>query len=116
MKKNISIIEQSGRLYGSELSLLDIIIGLDKTQYEIEVIIPKKCDFMLVLSKHGIKTYEFLRINFLKQVNTLRFYSYSRIILHWLIKRPDLIYINQAGILRGVAFCNIFYNIKNFWI
>ena len=91
--------------------MLDIIIGLDKTQYEIEVIIPKKCDFMLVLSKHGIKTYEFLRINFLKQVNTLRFYSYSRIILHWLIKRPDLIYINQAGILRGVAFCNIFYKV-----
>ncbi len=108
MKIKISAVEPSGQEYGSELALLDILTGLDKNKFHAEVIIPKGCSFRKRLDSVNVLGLELLQIDLFKGRNINRPLSYARIILHWIINKPDVIMINQAGILRGMAFCNAF--------
>jgi len=104
---SICAIEPSGRQYGSELALLDILVGLDKDRFVAYVILPKDGTFRERLLESKIPFLEFLRIDLQTSQNVQRVFSYSRIILHWLVCRPDVILVNQAGILRGIAACNM---------
>lgn len=107
MSIKVCVIEPAGQEYGSELVLMDILRALDRNKFNLEVIIPKKCSFKRRLNQYNISELELLYINLYKGRNVWRPLSYTRIILHWIFNRPDLIIVNQAGILRGTALCNL---------
>lgn len=105
----LSAIEPSGQQYGSELALLDILVGLDKDRFVSEVILPKGGTFGDRLAESKIPFFEFLRIDLQTGRNVQRAFSYARILVHWLVSRPDVILVNQAGILRGIALANLVF-------
>lgn len=107
MPIKICAIEPAGQQYGSELALLDILIGLDRTRFSTEVILPKGSSFRRRLIEFNVPALEFLRIDLSTGRNVRRLISYARIILHWIVNPPDVILVNQAGILRGIALCNL---------
>lgn len=107
MPITICAIEPAGQQYGSELALLDILMGLDRARFATEVILPEGCSFRKRLADSNIPFLEFLRIDLQAGRNIQRPFSYARILFHWLVDRPDVILVNQAGILRGIALCNL---------
>lgn len=106
---SICAIEPSGQQYGSELALLDILVGLAKDRFNSYVILPKDGTFRVRLAESKIPFFEFLRIDLQSGRNVQRAFSYARIFLHWLTNRPDVILVNQGGILRGIALCNFLF-------
>jgi len=99
----ISVVEPSGLLYGSELALLDILDGLERSDFRIEVILPRRAPFAELLSKAGIAFRQVLWAGSWRQPRWKKLCSYLRLARIWLRDRPSLIYVNQGGILRPVA-------------
>jgi glycosyltransferase involved in cell wall biosynthesis len=98
----ISVIEPSGRLYGSEYCLLDVIRGLKGADYEWQVILPLGHGFDELLRKDGIEVCGGL-VSDLHKVSRWR-----KLVVYWAMRRqlamaaPDVVYLNQAGMLRAV--------------
>ena len=99
----ISIIEPAGELYGSELCLLDILQGLDPTLYDVEVVIPRGRPFAKRLEEAGILCYSWLTPMGHQRAKFCKVADYLKLAHHWRSHRPDLIYINQGGILLPIA-------------
>ena len=97
----VAVIEPSGRLYGSEYCLLDIIDGLPGKEYEWQVFLPRDAGFDQFLLDRRISC-QFLIPRNLGSLSILRkALVYFRILWRlWQIK-PDIIYVNQTGILRS---------------
>jgi len=102
--KNILIIEPSGNLYGSEMVLLDIITNVSPDKYDFTILLPSEKPFTKLLKEHGFKTIEHLNINSLAK----KIISYFRLIHIVLNKKPDLIFVNQAGIQKIVSLISFF--------
>lgn len=99
----ISIIEPSGHLYGSELALLDILEGLDPSVFRPEVILPYGTPFAAKLSKFGVANLCLLPPDMLHRSKMSKAWNYLQLAWHWQRTKPDLVYINQGGILRPVS-------------
>jgi len=99
----ISIVEPSGGLYGSELALLDILERLETSAFQTEVILPRHASFGERLQKKGVASRALLWPKAHTQSRLKKLFSYFCLARLWLRQRPDLIYINQGGILRPVA-------------
>ncbi len=97
--KKIIIIEPSGNLYGSEMVLLDILKNLNRNKYDISIILPNSSPFCNILDKYNIKYYDILNIK--NSIQKLK--SYIKLYKIIKLKKPDLIFINQAGIQRIVS-------------
>ena len=96
-------IEPSGRLYGSEYCLLDIIDGLSRTRFSWRVCLPQGAGFDQLLIKRGIPC-EFLLPSHLGRLPRWRkLLVYAKVF--WRLKqlKPDLLYVNQTGSLRAAA-------------
>jgi glycosyltransferase involved in cell wall biosynthesis len=100
---NMSIVEPSGSLYGSELSLLEILSGLSKGAFLPEVILPVNAAFSPYLKEANVPHLAYLRHPAHSRSRIGKLWSYLRIARHWSRKKPDLIYINQGGILRPIS-------------
>jgi len=101
---NITAIEPSGNLYGSEFCLFDIIEGTRQTGMDWQVILPPEGGFAKLLEDHGIPTWKILRSSLHTRSRLERFFVYHRL-RRWVLKsRPEVVYLNQAGMLRGVNF------------
>lgn len=101
--KKILVIEPSGNLWGSEMVLLDIMRNVDLKKFSFSVVLPPKSLFTEVLHTQGIEAVEILDIS-----NPLRkLTSYLKI--HGLIRKtkPDLIFINQAGIQKVFSYMGL---------
>jgi len=98
----IAVIEPSGRLYGSEFCLLDAIIGLIPRGFEWEVLLPPSQGFDELLRQKGIATWAGMVADLHKLSRWRKFKIY------WILRRrlagsgADLVYLNQAGMLRAV--------------
>lgn len=99
----ISVVEPSGQLYGSELALLDIIERLNRSKFQVEVILPRNASFDAPLRKAGVPSFHFLPARIQHSSRWNKSWSYLRVAWHWKQQRPNLIYVNQGGILRPVA-------------
>jgi len=98
--KNILVIEPSGLLYGSEMVLLDILTNTDPEKYSFTVVLPETNTFSELLNKHEIKHVELLNISStLKKIKT-----YSKLFLYIKQNKPDLIFVNQAGIQKVISY------------
>jgi glycosyltransferase involved in cell wall biosynthesis len=99
--KKILVIEPAGKLYGSEMVLFDILKNIaNKQEFRWHVVLPPNSDFSSKLLEIDITHDEFLNIH--KGIFN-KFISYWKLFFHLCFNRYDLIYINQAGILRSVA-------------
>jgi glycosyltransferase involved in cell wall biosynthesis len=99
----IAVIEPSGRLYGSEYCLLDIIDGLPKDRFSWRIVLPKGRGLDRLLLDRGIDC-EFLVPSYPGSLSQgKKMGAYAKII--WRLKqiKPDLLYVNQAGSLRAAA-------------
>ena len=98
----ISVIEPSGRLYGSEYCLLDVIRGLKGADYEWQVMLPLGHGFDELLRKDGVEVCGGL-VPDLHKISRWR-----KLRVYWTMRRqlamaaPDVVYLNQAGMLRAV--------------
>jgi len=99
----IAVIEPSGRLYGSEYCLLDIIDGLQRTQYSWHVFLPQGMGFDQILLDRGIDCELLLPRNLGELPIWQKSIVYGRILRRLHVLKPDLLYVNQAGSLRSAA-------------
>jgi glycosyltransferase involved in cell wall biosynthesis len=99
----VSIIEPSGLLYGSELALVDLLGGLDRARFEFEVILPNGSPLRARLEQIDVECYELLSRRHRRFPRLQRVVSYARILVHWMRHRPALVYVNQGGALRPIA-------------
>ena len=99
----VSVIEPSGRLYGSEYCLLDIIDGLPRKKYFWTVFLPKSEGFDQLLLDRGINCEFMVPGNLGKMAIWWKSLVYAKIL--WRLKaiKPDLLYVNQTGSLRSAA-------------
>lgn len=103
VKTRVSFVEPSGHLYGSELALLDILESLDPTLFQSEVILPYGTPFAAKLSQLGVASVCLLPPDMLHCSKVVKAWNYLRLAWHWRCAKPDLVYINQGGILRPVS-------------
>jgi glycosyltransferase involved in cell wall biosynthesis len=99
----VSVIEPSGQLYGSELALLDILEALDRSRFSVEVVLPVGSSFSERLGAMGAPVQELLRPMAHQASRLKKLLTYWRLADHWRRQRPDLVYVNQGGILRPIA-------------
>ena len=103
MTVSIAVIEPSGRLYGSEFCLLDIVTGLSDDRFNWRVFLPQGQGFDNLLAQHDVPC-EFLIPSNLGQLSALRkVLVYGRVLNRLRQLKPDLLYINQTGSLRAGA-------------
>jgi glycosyltransferase involved in cell wall biosynthesis len=96
----IAVIEPSGLLYGSEYCLLDILEGLPGSDFDWTIILPKGGGFDAILQERGYQCH-FLLTRFLHKVSRARkIIPYFQLYRFLQKNRPDVIYLNQAGLLR----------------
>jgi len=98
----VTALEPSGNLYGSEYCLLDIIEGT-RSRFEWEVILPGGGGFDDLLESKGIPAFRLLK----RDAHTLplsrKIPGYLRVRAHLSRTHPDVVYINQAGMLRSAV-------------
>src|ERR1035437_2733084 len=99
----VSIVEPSGLLYGSELAFLEILEALDRSRFSAEVVLPAGSPFSERLRAVGVPFLELLRPMAHRASRLKKLLTYWRLAEHWRLQRPDLIYVNQGGILRPIA-------------
>lgn len=99
----VVVIEPSGLLYGSEYCLLDILDGLSDRGVSWDVILPQGGGFDELLKKRRISC-QFILPRFLHRTPSFRkVIPYLRLYLHLRHTAPDVVYVNQAGMLRIVS-------------
>lgn len=96
----IAVIEPSGALYGSEYCLLDILRGLNRSGIDWHVITTSGRGFDRLLAENGIPYSSFLPPHLHLRSRVRKIGAYWRLFRVLQHLRPDLIYVNQAGVLR----------------
>jgi glycosyltransferase involved in cell wall biosynthesis len=98
----ISVIEPSGRLYGSEYCLLDVIRGLNGDDCMWQVLLPLGHGFDEVLRMERVE------VSGAVVADLHKISRWRKVSVYWNIRRqlvmaaPDVVYLNQAGMLRAV--------------
>lgn len=98
--KKILVIEPAGKLYGSEMVLWDILKNKQTEDIVYSVVLPPDSEFTHELNKINVQAIEILDIH---RGIIRKIFSYLR--LFWYVRKNniDLLFINQAGILRSIA-------------
>jgi glycosyltransferase involved in cell wall biosynthesis len=96
------VIEPSGNLYGSEFCLLDILEGLDRDRFIVHVYTPQQAPFSRRLQDAGISHSGILVQRAAGVSRWRKGVPYLRLLLGLIRHRPDLLYVNEGGILRPV--------------
>jgi glycosyltransferase involved in cell wall biosynthesis len=99
----IDVVEPSGQLYGSELALLDILERLPAETFKCDVLLPRGAPFRARLREHGVPCVDLLPPALSSVSRFRKAFSYLKVARRWREHRPDLIYVNQGGILRPIA-------------
>jgi len=99
----IAVIEPSGRLYGSEYCLLDIVDGLPQRDYSWCVFLPQGAGLDKLLLDRGIGCEFLIPRKLGKLPNRQKVPVYLKIMWRLIQIKPDLLYVNQTGSLRSVA-------------
>ena len=102
----IAVIEPSGGLYGSEFALLDLVEEIGGV-HEWDLYLPKKAALLDRLKALPVSPVPVLAESGDKS-RFARWFSYLRLGMKWCRDRPDLVYVNQAGVIRPISFlCGI---------
>ena len=99
----ILVVEPAGNLYGSELYLLDLLRGLDKTRFAVEVVLPRDTPLIKVLEASHIPALPLLEPPRSGVGKLQKLSAYARLLAHMVQASPHIVFINQAGILRPLA-------------
>jgi glycosyltransferase involved in cell wall biosynthesis len=97
----IAAIEPSGRLYGSEYCLLDILQLNNDRGYSWTIITTQgSFSDLLCREKKDIGVLPILPEHLHLKSKWKKIFTYIRLLIHLARLRPDILYVNQAGILR----------------
>lgn len=99
----VAVIEPSGNLYGSELALFEILQGIIPLGVDAKVFLPKNAAFSERLASAGIDHCEVLLSEGHKRSRARKLPAYLRLLREIKKFDPDLIYVNEAGILRPIS-------------
>lgn len=99
---HVTAIEPSGRLYGSEFCLLDVMQGTSDHGVTWDVAMPAGQGFDGVLDRVGIPYRDLLPPQIHQLPRWRKLASYRALRSHLRRQRPDVVYLNQAGMLRAV--------------
>lgn len=99
----ITVIEPSGLLYGSEYCLLDILDGLPRESFSWNIVLPGGGGFDQVLIQRGFETHDLMPRYLHRIGRAAKLRGYWRLLRFLAKEKPDLIYLNQAGLLRVVS-------------
>jgi|GEM_PF-462215 len=104
----VTAVEPSGRLYGSEYCLLDIIRGTDGNSLSWNVITPREGGFCRLLTEQGIPCRSAIPADLHRRSRFRKFAVYARLLWEVRHQRPQLLYVNQAGMLKaGNLICRL---------
>lgn len=99
----VTVIEPSGLLYGSEFCLLDILDELPRESFSWDIVMPRGGGFDQLLINRDFEIQDLLP-RYLHQISRFeKAKAYWRLFRFLSQRRPDLIYLNQAGLLRVVS-------------
>jgi glycosyltransferase involved in cell wall biosynthesis len=98
----ITAVEPSGNLYGSEYCLLDVITGTRSRGLKWDVVLPGGGGFDALLEKNKISRRTLLRRNSHELPLFRKLPGYLRLRQHIVSRRSDVVYLNQAGMLRAM--------------
>ncbi len=96
----VTALEPSGNLYGSEYCLLDIIEGT-RQRFDWDVILPGGGGFDTLLGSKGIRVARLLVRDSHTMPLSKKISGYLKVRRHISKTRPDVVYVNQAGLLRA---------------
>ena len=96
-------IEPSGRLYGSEYCLFDVIQGTRGRCFDWSVISTDGLGFSGLLDENGIRQVPALLPNLHRASRGRKLVQYLKLLMQVRRLQPDLIYVNQAGVLRAAG-------------
>jgi glycosyltransferase involved in cell wall biosynthesis len=97
----IAAIEPSGRLYGSEYCLLDILQLNNDRGYSWTIITTQgSFSDLLCRDKEDVGVLPILPEHLHLKSKWQKLFTYIRLLIHLARLRPDILYVNQAGILR----------------
>jgi glycosyltransferase involved in cell wall biosynthesis len=99
----VTAIEPSGNLYGSEQALFDVIRGTRSRGFEWDVVVPENGKFEKLLAAAGIPVRAILPRDSHLISRWKKIGGYFRLAAHLAKHRPAVVYLNQAGMLRGVS-------------
>lgn len=99
----VAVIEPSGRLYGSEYCLLDIVSGTPREWFEWRVFLPEGRGLDRLLEAAGVACDFSMPADLSDRSRPGRLLVYLRVLARLRALDPDLIYVNQTGSLRAAA-------------
>lgn len=101
----IAAIEPSGRLYGSEYCLLDLLRGVNSASFRWSTYTTQGAFAELLTreAKHS-QVIDCLTDNLHLKNKWTKLKTYLRLFVNLAKQKPDVLYVNQAGILRASHF------------
>lgn len=94
----ILVLEPSGNLWGSERALLDLLVHIDTAQ--LAVCCPPGTPLVEKLTAHAIPVFPYLGRDLHNKPRWRRLGSVAGLLRACVEFRPDVIYVNQAGVCR----------------
>ncbi|MFZ1102196.1 MAG: hypothetical protein WAN86_05020, partial [Hyphomicrobiaceae bacterium] len=92
------VIEPAGNLWGSERALLDLLDGLNAR--DIGVCLPPRTQLEAELRRRNVKVYPYLLPDLHRRPRWRRAQAALAVLRACVEHRPELLYLNQAGIFR----------------
>jgi len=118
-KINLTFLHAGAELYGADKVMFDLIHGLDKEKYKINVILPCEGPLVEKLRNDKIRVdiinYPILRRKYFSAKGIIKyilgyFYYSAKLIIRINKDKTDILHVNTSAVLEGImikSFCNI---------
>lgn len=99
----VLVVEPAGLLWGSERALLDLLSHIDNSRYVVTVVCPQNSPFLKRVRELKIRAIEAPLQLLHKRGRLARLSALVSLSVIMLRVRPDVVHVNQAGVLRLVS-------------
>ena len=108
--KRVMFLHAGAELYGADNIMLELIRGLDKKKYEVDVLLPNSGPLVEKLQKENVNVevlgYPILRRKYFTPWGIVKYifnyYTYSRkIVTYCKQKKIDIVHVNTSAVLEG---------------
>ena len=99
----VLIIEPAGQLWGSEQALLDLLLHIDYTRFDVTVACPNGSPFLQRARALNVHTLTVPSALLHVRGKWARLIAFLALVALMLRVRPRVVHVNQAGVLRLVA-------------
>ena len=106
----VLIVEPAGQMWGSEQALLDLLLHLDYTRFDVTVACPNGSPFLQRARARNVRTLTVPIALLHVRGRWARLLAFVALVVLMLRVRPRVVHVNQAGIVRLVALASRIVN------